>query len=199
MKSSPDIDWRAVHATLRENERRLAEAFAPAEEGVELALKQRAAALASRRPLESARLSSRTILVLRAGGHVAGVELRAVKEVLRTSGHATVPDAHASILGVINVHNELTCLLDPYVLLHETAPAEDAPFTHAVLLAHPHLRIAIACHEVMRLEEIPDAHEQPSNVFRSEGRTGTVLDLESLLATWDAELHSTTSSSSSSS
>ncbi len=187
------IDWPAVHQKLEHGTQLLEEAFHPPQERVSHMLAQRAEVLASR-PQAAAALAQarRTLLLLEIGSHVAGVEVHWVREVVSlTRGHAPVPDADERLLGVINVHNHIVNLVNPWPLLNEPVPAStgSSNFGMAVLLRHSQLSVAIACSQVLTLVDLPEQAWQGDNIFLfgADQRPGVLLDVPALLLPWEQQ------------
>lgn len=191
MSEASNIDWSAVRRKLEESQHSLESALtrSPAEADGILA---RRAEILARRPAPAAQATSlRTLLLVEVGTKVAGLEVSWVQEVVNLAeAHSPIPEAYPSLLGVINVHNQIVNLISPWPLLNETAPGSTAAaFPKAVLLRHPHLAVAIACTQVLHLVELPDSAWQSDRHFfhRSDQPPGVLLDVAGLLASLEKQ------------
>ena len=190
MNAARNIDWTAVHQQLGDSIRLLEGSFAPEPEQVERILAERADALLRRHAKgEAAHVGQRSLLLLEVGSHVAGIEVQWVREVVNLAhGQVSVPDADPLVLGVVNVHNQIVNLVNPWPLLNEASPTA-ASFPRAVLLRHPHLAVAIGCSQVLDLVSLPESAWRDDRLFvyRAESRTGVLLDIQNLLSRWEKE------------
>lgn len=180
MNESTEINWDAVRLQLAKSQKRLEEVFAPKKDVVKRLLVERAAKYANRDKQSDSSAEVLSILVLKVGNHLLGLESSDVWEVARFTASAAVPEAFDSLLGVINVHNELYCLLNPYFYLNETS-SEPPAFTQAVVLRHPHLKIAFGCDEFLGLEKILQTSLQDNRVFQIGSQFGILLDTKAIL------------------
>ena len=180
MSALNQINWEDVKLQLATSQKRLEEVFAPKDNSVKRLLADRAAKYANREKQSNVSSPYLSILILKVGNHLLGLESSDVWEVARFSASAAVPEAFDSLLGVINVHNDLYCLLNPYYYLNETT-SEPPAFTQAVVLRHLHLKIAIGCDELLGLESIPQTSLQDNRVFKLGSQFGILLDVKAIL------------------
>ncbi|MGV3662385.1 MAG: chemotaxis protein CheW [Prosthecobacter sp.] len=198
MSEKHEIDWPAVHRQLEHGTQLLETAFTPPPEQVRRVLAERAEALARRQnrttaaaEAATAQTARRSVLLVEVGSHIAGIEIHWVREVLHLpQGHAPVPDAHALLLGVVNVHSQIVNLVSPWPLLNEAAPSAagtPAAFPQAVLLRHPHLNVAIGCTAVRSLVELPPEAWQDERLFLpgDDQRPAVLMDVAALLGPWE--------------
>lgn len=188
MSDTPSIHWQTVYHQLKESERQLEAVITPQQGDIERTLAQRAEALTQRGERQLKDESLRHLLLIRVGDHTAGIEVPWIQEVIGlVQDYTPVPDAHDLLLGVINVHNQIVNLVNPWPLLNETAPTAVPTFPHAVLLRHAHLRIAIGCSEVINLVELKTADWQSDRLFLSppDHTPSVLLDIHALLADWE--------------
>lgn len=190
MSEIQKIDWQAVHQRLDDSTRLLENAFEPPTDVVERTLAIRAEQLARRQTASTQTAALRTVLLLEVGDHVAGIEIQWLQEVVNlTRSYTPVPDAHELLLGVVNIHNHLVNLVNPWPLLNEASAADSGELSQAVLLRHPHLRVAIGCTRVMDLVELSDEAWQSDRLFffSPDKGPGVLLDMESLLLSWEKQ------------
>jgi len=190
MSDPRKIDWQAVHQPLDESSLLLKSAFEPTPEVVARTLADRADLLARREKLTASQSALRTVLLLEAGGHMAGIEIKWIQEVVNlTQSYTPVPDAHELLLGVVNVHNQLVNLVNPEPLLNEGSAAVASEFSQAVLLRHPQLKVAIGCTQVLDLVELPEEAWQSDRLFffSPEQCPVVLLDIRALLQSWEKQ------------
>lgn len=190
MSDTPSIRWQTVYKQLEESGRQLDAVFAPDPELINRTLARRAESLSQRTERQVKDETLRHLLLVRVGDYTAGIEVQWIQEVMGLSQeYAPVPDAHELLLGVINVHNQIVNLVNPWALMNETAPATASTFPHAVLLRHAHLRIAIGCSEVINLVELPPSAWQSDRLFlyQADESPAVLLDIHALLATWEKQ------------
>ncbi|SKA81714.1 Chemotaxis signal transduction protein [Prosthecobacter debontii] len=184
MTETRDIDWHAVHEQLDASSRLLESSFQPPPEAVERILAERAEQLAHRRNLTpSAPATSRTLLLIEVGSYTAGIEIKWIQEVVNLERQpAPIPDAHELLLGVINIHNQMAALINPWLLMNEK-PTTQYTFPQAVFLRHPHLNLAVGCTQALNLVELTEDAWQSDRLFLygSERRPGVLLDIHHLV------------------
>lgn len=185
MSEKQDIDWQAVHQQLATGGQLLETAFEPSPETVDKILAQRAEQLAQRQhATKVAQSSHRTVLLLEVGTYTAGIEIQWIQEVVNLERkHAPVPDAHELLLGVINVHNQLACLVNPWLLMNEKSHEPQLTFPQAVFLRHANLRVAIGCTRTLNLVELAEESWQSDRLFLygEERKPGVLLDIRHLM------------------
>ena len=142
-------------------------------------LTERAARLANRKSLRAEAVRRREILLIKIGGHLAGIDVAFTREILRIENLVPVPDASPHLLGVLNVQNDLVCLVEAASFL-DLPPLQTA-YPWAVLLRHESLRIALACDEVLRLEKLPIEAFDEQGIFRYGESLGTLINISSFL------------------
>ncbi len=148
-------------------------------EQVEEILTERAARLANRKSVRAETVLHREILLIKIGEHLAGIDVAFTKEILRVENLAPVPDASVHLLGVLNIQNELVCLLEAasFLGLDQTKPS----YPWAILLRHGSLKVALACDEVLRLEKLPIEAFDEQGIFRHGENLGTLLNISAFL------------------
>lgn len=156
---------------------------APDDAALHRRLAERAAKYARRRHAE-APAATRALLLLEAGSQVIGIAVSEVSEVARIHTYAPVPHAAPKLLGVVNIQNELYSLLDLAALVGSPTPADEPP-ARAVVLRHPELRLALACREILGLEEIPADRIQADGAFPLGQGFGSLLETPVILAALD--------------
>ncbi len=187
MSEPQALNWEAIHQKLADSTRLWQDVLAPPEETVAATLEKRAIAFANRTTsVSEASRSAKTVLLIKAHSHLLGIEIGKVQEVLRVTSCARVPNADPRLYGVIAAHNHWVNLVTP---LAEFDPAsqESSAFSHAILLKHPTLKVAIACHEVLRLAEIPESQWEKGDLFRIDTLLGTLLNIPEILSPWEKE------------
>ncbi|TDU71343.1 CheW-like protein [Prosthecobacter fusiformis] len=189
MSETRNIDWQTAQQQLLESSLRVERAFTQPSEQVEEILIKRAEILAQRNRTQQTAVSHRPILLLQIGPHTAGIEVRWLKGVIRMNQEAApVPDAHELLLGIINVQAELVNLINPWPLLHET-PQEETACSHAVLIRHGQLKVAVACNGIIGLTDLPENAWQDERLFLHAPNQppGVLLDIHSLLSVWEKD------------
>ncbi len=152
-------------------------------------LRERAARLAARRTTADSHVPTVPMLVVRAGEERLGLLATAVRELTRLDGVTPVPGAHPHLLGVINLHNDLVSLINPLGLAGDAvARAPQHPFTHAVLLRHERLRLALACHDVVGIEQVPADVWHGERTFQSGADLTLLLPEAHLFSQYDPTL-----------
>lgn len=146
---------------------------------VEEILTERAAWLANRKSLRAEAVRQREILLIKIGGHLAGIDVAFTKEILRIENLVPVPEASSHLLGVLNVQNDLVCLVEAASFLD--LPPTQTSYPWAVLLRHESLHIALACDEVLRLEKLPIEAFNEQGIFRHGGSLGTLINISAFL------------------
>ncbi len=190
MSDTPSIHWQTVYQQLQKSQRQLETAITPEPADIDLTLAQRAEALAQREDRRAKDETLRHLLLIRVGDHTAGIEVQWIQEVIGLAqDYAPIPDAHDLLLGVINIHNQIVNLVNPWPLLNEATPSTAPTFPHAVLLRHAHLRLALGCSEVINLVEVKASDWHSDRLFLSPtDNTPTVLlDIHALLADWEKQ------------
>lgn len=191
MSEASHIDWSSVRRRLEENQHSLETALVRSTAEVDSILARRAEVLARRPATLAQEASLRTLLLVEVGAKVAGLEVSWVQEVVNLAeAHSPIPEAHPSLLGVINVHNQIVNLISPWPLLNEAAPGSaSAAFPKAVLLRHPHLAVAIACTQVLHLVELPESAWQSDRHFfhHPDQPPAVLLDISGLLASLERQ------------
>lgn len=185
MRDKSDIDGPAVHQQLTADNQLLDTSFEPSPATVDHILAERAEQLAKRQHAHSREENSqRTLLLLEVGSFTAGVEIQWIQEVIHLERkHAPIPDGHALLLGVINVHNQLASLINPWLLMNEQPTGTNVTFPQAVFLRHAHLRVAIGCTQTLDLVTLSEEAWQSDRLFlySAERRPGVLLDIRHLM------------------
>jgi len=146
---------------------------------IEDILAERADRLAHRHKQVATHVRHRDVLILKVAGHIAGIDVAFVQEIVKVENFAPVPDASESLLGILNIHNSFVSLLDPCSYLEITKAAE--PYPWALILRHESLRVAVACDEVLRLESLAIDVFDEQGAFRYHDTIGSMLDIHRLL------------------
>lgn len=176
------IDWEQVRQRMADAEAALQRAFEPGPEAREAVLLRRASELArlpDDRPGQGG--EGGHLLRLRVGGQIVGLEASEVQEIISYSHWAPVPDAHEALLGLVSVRNELVNLFSPFPYLKQPGAGDTTGFAQGALLRHPHLRIALGCHEVLGFIQLRPDQLKEDGVFEHEGRLGVLLDVADVL------------------
>jgi len=147
---------------------------------VEEILTERAARLANRKSLRAEAVRQREILLIKIGDHLAGIDVAFTKEILRIENLVPVPEASPHLLGVLNVQNDLVCLVEAASFLD--LPPHQPAYPWAVLLRHGSLHIALVCDEVLRLEKLPIEAFDEQGIFRHGESLGTLLNISAFLS-----------------
>lgn len=146
---------------------------------IEDILAKRADRLAHRQKQAAIRVRHRDVLILKVAGHLTGIDVAFVQEIVKVENFAPVPEASESLLGILNVHNSFVSLLDPCSHLEITRAAE--PYSWALILRHESLQVALACDEVLRLESLAIDVFDEQGAFRYHDTIGSILDIPRLL------------------
>jgi len=147
-------------------------------------LQQRAARLAARLPQENT-ARGEDVLIFEIQGELAGLRAADCREVVKVERLAPVPDAMEGLLGLLNVQNELVCLVDVRPLVWPAMDVATGDFSSAIVLRHPSLRIAIACDSVQNVQEIRADDMVDPGSFRVGSRFASMLTLATLLAPFE--------------
>jgi chemotaxis signal transduction protein len=180
MGSESHIDWGLVHQQLADAEASLDRDFRLAEQSAEAVLERRASLLASRHTRSLPGSADVHVVLIEAAGKLMALPADAVSQVVSIPSWTPVPDAHESLLGIINVQNDLVALLSPWAFSVGT-PGESSDFKKAVVLAHPVLRLAVGCDEVPGLVRLSHDQIKEDRLFEWQGGLGVMLDANEVL------------------
>jgi len=148
--------------------------------------------------LRAARVAARTqlrhiekgedVLVFEVQGELAGIRAAECREVVRVENLTPVPDAHSGLQGLLNVQNELICLVDIRPDIWPSLAATGDIFAMAIVLRHEQLRIAVGCDRVHGVAEVRKDQLDDSSAFRFASRFASLLSLSELLSPFQPAL-----------
>lgn len=128
------------------------------------------------------------ILVFELQGELAGIRAAECREVVRVENVTPVPDAREGLLGLLNVQNELICLVDIRPDIWPSLAATGDAFAMAIVLRHEPLRIAVGCDRVHGVTEVRKDQLDATSAFRFDSRFASLLSLSELLNPFQSAL-----------
>ncbi len=106
-------------------------------------------------------LNSLQLQVFRCGHLHFGISAEFIKSIAEWQPPARLPNAPNAVLGVVGVHGHILTVLDPMILLGESAPS-DRSFGSLIVLKGDE-QLALAVDEVGKLVEVTSADVQPAS------------------------------------
>lgn len=152
------IDWATVRARLAASD--LSRSATLDEAGRRAVLARRARRLAERRREEADSATLVTVLTLTIADERYAIDLAELREVVRPPRCTPVPGSGADCLGVVNIHGEITPVLDPSTLLGVTRSSGQAP-GHLLLLRAGAVRAALPADRLGAIRRIDLATLNP--------------------------------------
>jgi len=190
------VDWKELHKELEGRLSLLGSTVENSDERVHTLLRERTAQLAAAPRVASQEKRIQRAIVLCLGAERYALAVECAREVTRLSRPAIVPEAGASMLGIINWRGEFVTVFDLALLLG-VPPADDPAARRVVVLRGEEPRLALAVDGVEHVTEINLAELQPAEQLRTQrteffkGATAdglVVLDETTLLASLQQDL-----------
>ncbi|MBW7849483.1 MAG: chemotaxis protein CheW [Rhodospirillales bacterium] len=178
------VDWASVRERMAASDRALNEALEPAGERLAEILSVRASRLAQRRRAAGEQGSPVWALCFLVGEERYAIGLEHLKEILRTPAITPVPGTGRDVVGVANVHGEITPVLDSGELLSSSVGADGGG--HLLDLKVDGLRAALLVSGVTGIRRIDMAALHPQAEGVEEAKAALVKGLtEDLMAVVD--------------
>jgi len=95
------------------------------------------------------------LMLVKIAGKKILIAVPEVAEIIKVQKLTTVFMVPDHLLGVCNVHGQVTCVVDPCRVMHlKGLPEADNPATRFVILRHPQMRLALRVDGVLELVRV---------------------------------------------